>query len=195
MKRVTTRTCNLELLSNYGEHKFTHQFKKGSNCFPYCYVNGGEFKGEEKMQSKISNAYKQAMLNKDEDSKRVIGTLRAEIKNKEIELRPSGKEITDADIMSLIQKLIKQNKDAIEMFKTGGREDLVEKNEKEIEILSQFLPKQLTTDEIDSILKTEIETNSITSMKEMGKLMGVLKSKYSGQMDFGYVSKRVKDLI
>lgn len=147
------------------------------------------------MQSKISNAYKQAMINKDEDSKRVIGTLRAEIKNKEIELRPSGKEITDADIMSLIQKLIKQNKDAIEMFKTGGREDLVEKNEKEIEILSQFLPKQLTNEEIDSILSQEIKDNNISSMKEMGKLMGVLKSKYSGQMDFGYVSKRVKDLI
>lgn len=147
------------------------------------------------MQSKISNAYKQAMINKDEDSKRVIGTLRAEIKNKEIELRPSGKDITDADIMSLIQKLIKQNKDAIEMFKSGGREDLVEKNEKEIEILSQFLPKQLTTDEIDSILSQEIKDNNISSMKEMGKLMGVLKSKYSGQMDFGYVSKRVKDLI
>lgn len=147
------------------------------------------------MQSKISNAYKQAMLNKDEDSKRVIGTLRAEIKNKEIELRPSGKEITDADIMSLIQKLIKQNKDAIEMFKSGGREDLVEKNEKEIEILSQFLPKQLTNEEIDSILSQEIKDNNISSMKEMGKLMGVLKSKYSGQMDFGYVSKRVKDLI
>ena len=147
------------------------------------------------MQSKISNAYKQAMINKDEDSKRVIGTLRAEIKNKEIELRSSGKDITDDVVMSLIQKLIKQNKDAIEMFKSGGREDLVEKNEKEIEILSQFLPKQLTNEEIDSILIQEIKDNNISSMKEMGKLMGVLKSKYSGQMDFGYVSKKVKDLI
>ena len=147
------------------------------------------------MQSKISNAYKQAMINKDEDSKRVIGTLRAEIKNKEIELRPSGKEVTDEVVMSLIQKLIKQNKDAIEMFKSGGREDLVEKNEKEINILQEFLPKQLTTDEIDSILSQEIKDNNISSMKEMGKLMGVLKSKYSGQMDFGYVSKKVKELI
>ena len=150
---------------------------------------------EKKMQSKISNAYKQAMINKDEDYKRVIGTLRAEIKNKEIELRPSGKEVTDEVVMSLIQKLIKQNKDAIEMFKSGGREDLVEKNEKEINILQEFLPKQLTTDEIDSILSQEIKDNNISSMKEMGKLMGVLKSKYSGQMDFGYVSKKVKELI
>lgn len=147
------------------------------------------------MQTKISNAFKQAMLNKDEDAKRVISTLRAEIKNKEIELRTSNKEMNDDVILSLIQKLIKQTKDAIEMFKTGGREDLVEKNEKEISILTQFLPKQLTTDEIDDILKQEIETSSITSIKDMGKLMGVLKSKYSGQMDFGYVSKKVKEFL
>ena len=147
------------------------------------------------MQNKISNAYKQAMLNKDEDSKRVIGTLRAEIKNKEIELRPSGKEINDDVILSLVQKLIKQNKDAIEMFKSGVREYLVEKNQKEIDILTQFLPTQLSTEEIDVILKEEIQTNNITSMKDMGKLMGILKSKYSGQMDFGYVSKKVKELI
>ena len=147
------------------------------------------------MQTKITNAFKQAMLNKDEDSKRVISTLRAEIKNKEIELRTSNKEMNDDVILSLVQKLIKQTKDAIEMFKTGGREDLVEKNEKEVSILSQFLPKQLTTDEIDDILKQEIETNSITSMKDMGKLMSVLKSKYSGQMDFGYVSKKIKEML
>ena len=147
------------------------------------------------MQTKITNAFKQAMLNKDENAKRVISTLRAEIKNKEIELRTSNKEMNDDVILSLVQKLIKQTKDAIEMFKNGGREDLVEKNEKEISILSQFLPKQLTTNEIDDILKQEIETNSITSVKDMGKLMGVLKSKYSGQMDFGYVSKKVKELI
>lgn len=147
------------------------------------------------MQTKITNAFKQAMLNKDEDSKRVISTLRAEIKNKEIELRTSNKEMNDDVILSLVQKLIKQTKDAIEMFKTGGREDLVEKNEKEIIILTQFLPKQLTTDEIDSILIQEIKDNNISSMKEMGKLMGVLKSKYSGQMDFGYVSKKVKELL
>lgn len=147
------------------------------------------------MQTKITNAFKQAMLNKDEDAKRVISTLRAEIKNKEIELRTSNKEMNDDVILSLVQKLIKQTKDAIEMFKTGGREDLVEKNEKEISILTQFLPKQLTTDEIDDILKQEIETNSITSMKDMGKLMSVLKSKYSGQMDFGYVSKKIKEML
>lgn len=143
----------------------------------------------------ISNAYKQAMLNKNEDRKRVINTLRAEIKNKEIELRSSQKELTDADVLSLIQKLIKQNKDAIQMFADGGRQDLVERNEMEISILEEFLPKQLSNDEIDNVIKQEIEKNGYNSMKDMGKLMGYFKSNYSGQVDMGYVSKRIKEML
>lgn len=143
----------------------------------------------------ISNAYKQAMLNKNEDRKRVINTLRAEIKNKEIELRSSQKELTDADVLSLIQKLIKQNKDAIQMFADGGRQDLVERNEMEISILEEFLPKQLSNNEIDNIIKQEIEKNGYNSMKDMGKLMGYFKSNYSGQVDMGYVSKRIKEML
>lgn len=143
----------------------------------------------------ISNAYKQAMLNKNEDRKRVINTLRAEIKNKEIELRSSQKELTDADVLSLIQKLIKQNKDAIQMFADGGRQDLVERNEREISILEEFLPKQLSNDEIDNVIKQEIEKNGYNSMKDIGKLMGYFKSNYSGQVDMGYVSKRIKEML
>ena len=75
------------------------------------------------MLKRINEAYKQAMLNKDDNRKRVINTLRAEIKNKEIELRTSNKELLDSDILSLIQKLIKQNRDAIKMFEEGGRQD------------------------------------------------------------------------
>lgn len=150
----------------------------------------------EKMITEIINdAYKQAMLNKDEDRKRVINTLRAEIKNKEIELRSSQKELTDTDVLSLIQKLIKQNKDAIQMFSNGGRQDLVEKNEMEISILEEFLPKQLTNDEIDNVIKQEIEKNGYTSIKDMGKLMGYFKNNYSGQCDMGLVSKTIKEIL
>ena len=143
----------------------------------------------------INNAYKQAMLNKNEDRKRVINTLRAEIKNKEIELRSSQKELTDADVLSLIQKLIKQNKDAIQMFADGGRQDLVERNEMEISILEEFLPKQLSNNEVNTIIKQEIEKNGYNSMKDMGKLMGYFKSNYSGQVDMGYVSKQIKEML
>lgn len=147
------------------------------------------------MQNKILSAYKEAMINKDEDRKRVINTLRAEIKNKEIELRGSQKEFTDGDILSLIQKIIKQNKDAIQMFSNGGRQDLVKKNEKEISILEEFLPKQLTNNEIDTIISEEIQLNNYSSMKDMGKLMSYFKSNFSGQVDFNYVSKKVKEYL
>lgn len=147
------------------------------------------------MKTKISEAYKQAMLNKDDDRKRVINTLRAEMKNKEIELRSSNKELTDADILSLIQKLIKQNHDAIKMFEDGGRQDLVEKNQKEIKILEEFLPKQLTNEKIDAIIKQEIELNGYNSMKDMGKIMATFKNNYSGQCDMGYVSKKIKEML
>lgn len=147
------------------------------------------------MLKRISEAYKQAMLNKDDNRKRVINTLRAEIKNKEIELRISNKELLDSDILSLIQKLIKQNRDAIKMFEEGGRQDLVEKNQKEISILEEFLPKQLTNEEIDAILKQEIELNGYDSMKDMGKIMVTFKNNYSGQCDMGYVSKKIKEML
>lgn len=147
------------------------------------------------MQNKIMTAYKTAMINKDEDRKRVINTLRAEIKNKEIELRSSQKDITDGDILSLIQKLIKQNHDAIKMFEEGNRQDLVEKNQKEISILEEFLPKQLTNEEIDTLIKQEIEKNNYNSIKDMGKLMSFFKLNYSGQCDMGYVSKRIKEML
>lgn len=147
------------------------------------------------MKTKISEAYKQAMLNKDDDRKRVINTLRAEMKNKEIELRASNKELLDSDILSLIQKLIKQNRDAIKMFEDGGRQDLVEKNQKEIVILEEFLPTQLTNEEIDAIIKQEIELNGYNSMKDMGKIMATFKNNYSGQCDMGYVSKKIKEML
>lgn len=143
----------------------------------------------------INDAYKQAMLNKDEDRKRVINTLRAEIKNKEIELRSSQKELTDTDVLSLIQKLIKQNKDAIQMFSNGGRQDLVEKNEMEISILEEFLPKQLTSEEIYNIILEEIEKNNYNSIKDMGKLMSFFKLNYSGQCDMGLVSTTIKEIL
>ena len=147
------------------------------------------------MQTKILNAYKEAMLNKDEDRKRALNTLRAEIKNKEIELRGSSKELTDADILTLIQKLIKQNNDAIQLFENGGRTDLIERNRIEIKILEEFLPKQLTTVETEAVIKAEIEKNGYNSMKDMGKIMAFIKNNYSGQVDMGYVSKRVKELL
>lgn len=153
------------------------------------------FNKETEMQDKILNAYKQAVKENDFWRKKVLTTLRSEIKNMEIMLRPKNLTPTDADILCVIQKIIKQDKEALGMFIESGRQDLIDATNTEITILEEFLPTQLTNDEIDNIIKQEIENNSYSSMKDMGKLMGYFKNNYSGQCDMGYVSKKIKEML
>lgn len=143
----------------------------------------------------IRNEYKKAMLNKNEDRKRVLGNLIAQMKNKEIELRAKNKELSEEDIISLIQKIIKQNTEANEMFAKGGRNDLIEQNNIEINILQEFLPKQLTNEEINDIIKSVIVDVNAISIKDMGKVISQIKSKYAGQVDMSIVSSKIKEIL
>lgn len=143
----------------------------------------------------IREEYKIAMLNKNEDRKRVLGNLIAQMKNKEIELRAKNKELSEEDIISLIQKIIKQNTEANEMFAKGGRNDLIEQNNIEINILQEFLPKQLTDEEINDIIKSTIVDVNAVSIKDMGKVISQIKSKYAGQVDMSIVSSKIKEIL
>ena len=143
----------------------------------------------------IREEYKIAILNKNEDRKRVLGNLIAQMKNKEIELRAKNKELSDEDTISLIQKIIKQNTEANEMFAKGGRNDLIEQNNIEINILQEFLPKQLTNEEIDDIIKLTIADVNASSIKDMGKVIGQIKSKYAVQVDMSVVSLKIKEIL
>ena len=109
---------------------------------------------------------------------------RFEIDNKE--------EVDDSKALQIINKMIKQRHDSISQFKNGGRNDLAEKEEKEVDILSKYKPAQLSDEEITSKVKEAIEQSGATSMQDMGKVMGILKS-LSGSADMGLVSKIVKD--
>ena len=109
---------------------------------------------------------------------------RFEIDNKE--------EVDDSKALQIINKMIKQRHDSISQFKNGGRNDLAEKEEKEVEILSKYKPAQLSDEEITSKVKEAIEQSGATSMQDIGKVMGILKS-LSGSADMGLVSKIVKD--
>ena len=109
---------------------------------------------------------------------------RFEIDNKE--------EVDDSKALQIINKMIKQRNDSISQFKNGGRNDLAEKEEKEVDILSKYKPAQLSDEEITSKVKEAIEQSGATSMQDIGKVMGVLKS-LSGSADMGLVSKIVKD--
>ena len=111
---------------------------------------------------------------------------RFEIDNKE--------EVDDSKALQIINKMIKQRNDSISQFKNGGRNDLAEKEEKEVDILSKYKPAQLSDEEITSKVKEAIEQSGATSMQDMGKVMGVLKS-LSGSADMGLISKIVKDQL
>lgn len=147
------------------------------------------------MQNKILDEYKKAVKENDFWRKKVLTTLRSEIKNLEIMLRPKNLTPTDADILSVIQRIIKQDKESLTMFKEGGRQDLVDATNTEIKILEEFLPKQLTSEEIHNTILEEIKKNNYNSIKDMGKLMPFFKENYSGQCDMGLISKMIKESL
>ena len=143
----------------------------------------------------IREEYKRAILNKNEERKRVLGNLLAQMKNKEIELRAKNKELTKEDVVSLIKKTINQDIEANKMFIQGDRKDLIKKNIAEISILQTFLPKQLSDIELKEAVEAMIKYTGASSIKDMGKIINQIKNKYSGQVDMSDVSNMVKKIL
>ena len=139
--------------------------------------------------SDIKQDLKQAMLDKNVLVRDTIRMFLSEVQRFEID---NKEEVDDSKALQIINKMIKQRNDSISQFKNGGRNDLVEKEEKEVDILSKYKPAQLSDEEITSKVKEAIEQSGATSMQDMGKVMGILKS-LSGSADMGLVSKIVKD--
>ncbi len=148
------------------------------------------------MRDKINADLKDAMKAGDKDR---VGTLRlinAAIKSADIEARPSGKDkITDADILSVLAKMVKQRRDSIEQYKAGGRQDLVDKEATEIAVIEAYLPKQMDEAEAKTAIAAVIKETGAAGPKDMGKVMGALKAKYAGRMDFGKASAQVKEQL
>lgn len=140
----------------------------------------------------INQDLKSAMINKDVTVRDTIRMLLADIKRYEIDERA---EADDAVISNLINKNVKQRRDSIEQFQEGGREDLVAREQEQLEVILKYLPEQLSDDEIKDLVQKAITELSVESMKDMGKLMGYLKPKLEGKTDMSIVSKLVKDLI
>ncbi len=132
---------------------------------------------------------KTAMKAKDKDKVGTIRMLTAAIKQVEVDER---RELADADVLSIVSKMIKQRKDAAEQFKQADRQDLADKELAEIEILKQYLPAQLSTEEIDAVVKQVIADTGASGMQDMGQVMGAVKAKVAGQADMGEVSQIVK---
>ena len=135
-----------------------------------------------------------------EKNKETISTLRlvlAAMKDRDIEARSKGNNegITDAEISLMLQTMIKQRTESAKIFFDAGRNELAKKEENEINIISNFLPKQLSINEIVSVVENTINETEAKSMRDMGKIMGLIKQRYAGKCDFSEVSKIVKDTL
>ena len=149
------------------------------------------------LRTQIDEKYKSAFKLKHIEETNTLRLIRSAIKNKDIENRSSGNKelINDQQILSVLQSLVKQRRDSIESFQAASRNDLIDKEKKEIEIINQFLPKQLGEDEIITIIEKFVFDNNISSIKEIGKIMGYLKSNHAGSINMGIAGSIVKDLL
>ena len=149
------------------------------------------------LREKINEQFNSALKNK---NKKLVSTLRlvlAAIKDKDIANRTGEKKegVKDEEIIKLLRKMKKQRQDSADLYKKGKRSDLLQIEEEEIKIIDSFLPQQLNEEETKKICKEIIESSGATSIKDMGKIMGTLKKKYSDSIDFSKVNIIVKGLL
>ena len=137
----------------------------------------------------ITNDMKLAMKAKDKSALKAIRMILGAIKQKEIDDRI---ELDDAQVLVVIQKMVKQRKDSISQFADAGRADLVEVEESELSIINNYMPEQLSDDEVDAAVTKAIADSGADSMKDIGKLMGILKGQLDGKADMGAVSQLIK---
>jgi len=140
----------------------------------------------------ITDDMKLALKAQDKSALKAIRMILGAIKQKEIDERI---ELNDGQVMAVIQKMVKQRKDSISQFSEAGRTDLVEVEEEELSIINNYMPKQLSESEIEAAVIKAISDTGANSMKDMGKLMGILKGQLDGQADMGQVSQLIKSKL
>ena len=147
------------------------------------------------MRSKISAALKDAMKSKDSRRLATLRLINAAIKDREIALRGTDAEadgLSDADVLAILGRMVKQRQESARAYEEGGRLELAEEELSEIKVIEDFLPRQLSEDEAAAAVDAAIAEVGADSIRDMGKVMGALKGRYTGQMDFGKVGPMVK---
>ena len=149
------------------------------------------------LREKINEQFNTALRSKDKTLVSTFRLILAAIKERDIANRSGGKkeEIKDPEIIKVLRKMKKQRQESADLYKKGGRQELLEVEEAEIKIIDTFLPKQLNEEETKKICKEVIESVGASSAKDMGKIMGQLKQKYSDSIDFSKVNTIVKGLL
>mgnify|MGYP001496884653 CR=1 FL=1 len=148
------------------------------------------------LKKQIDDKLNEALKAKDKDTYPTLRLVVSAIKDAEIANRTKGqKEISDSEITAILKKMIKQRNESCEVYKKAGRNELLENETKEIQVISAFLPKQLSEEETKKICQEAIKSVGASSIKDMGKVMGMLKSKHADSLDFSKVSSIIKELL
>ena len=148
------------------------------------------------LKKQIEDKLNLALKAKDKSTYPTLRLVVSAIKDAEIASRTKGqKEMSDSEVASILKKMIKQRNESCEVYKKAGRNELLENEKKEIETISVFLPKQLSDEETKKICEEAIKSSGASSMKDMGKVMGILKSKHADTLDFSKVSSMIKELL
>jgi len=149
------------------------------------------------LREKVGEALKSAMRNKEAARLSTLRLINAAIKDKDIAARGEGNDegVGKDEILAILGKMVKQRQESARAYEEGGRLELAEKELSEIGVIEEFLPKQLTEDETDAAIAAAIAEVGAESIRDMGKVMGELKAKYTGQMDFGSVGPKVKSKL
>ena len=148
------------------------------------------------LRNQIEEKLNQALKAKDKNTYPTLRLVVSAIKDAEIAGRTKDqKEISDSDITTILKKMIKQRNESCEVYKKAGRNELLENETKEIEVINAFLPKQLSEEETKKICADVVKSVGASSMRDMGKVMGALKSKHSDTLDFSKVSSIIKELL
>ena len=148
------------------------------------------------LKKQIEEKLSAALKAKDKNTYPTLRLVVSAIKDAEIASRTkSQKEISDSEVISILKKMIKQRNESCEVYKKAGRNELLENETKEINVISNFLPKQLSEEETKKLCQEAIKSSGASSLKDMGKIMGILKSKHADTLDFSKVSSIIKEIL
>jgi len=152
---------------------------------------------EHAMRDKINKSLKQAMRDKAADRLSTLRLINAAIKDRDIAARSEGQDegVAEGEVLAILGKMAKQRLESARAYEEGGRIDLAERERAEITVIEEFLPRQLSDEESTEAVNSAIAEVGAESIRDMGKVMGILKSRYTGQMDFGAVGPVVKDRL
>lgn len=149
------------------------------------------------MRERIGAALKDAMKSKDAARLSTLRLINAAIKDKDIALRGEGGDATvgDAEVLAILGRMVKQRQESVRAYEEGGRLELAEKERAEIGVIEEFLPRQLSPEEVRAAIAAAIAETGASSIRDMGRVMAALKARHTGQMDFGTVGPMVKDSL